>query len=81
MARTRVVDAKANPDQLREIYEKFVDSRKLGGRKKKPVSFDKFVRGINRQAAQLRKSSGCAEIELRLVIKNDQVQLKARPGN
>ena len=81
VARARVAGAKANPDQLREIYDKFVESRKLRGQEKKPVSFDKFVRGINRQAAQLRKSSGCAEIELRLIIKNDQVQLKARPGN
>lgn len=81
VARARVAGAKAKPDQLREIYDKFVESRKARGQEKKPVSFDKFVRGINRQAAQLRKSSGCAEIELRLVIKNDQVQLKARPGN
>ena len=80
VARVRVKDPGANPDQLREIYQKFVESRKLRERKKKPVSFDKFVRGITRQAVQLRKSSGCAEIELRLVIKNDQVQLKARPG-
>jgi len=81
VARARVADPKANPDQLREIYEKFVESRKAGGQKKKPVSFDRFVRGVAGQAAELRKSSGCAEIELRLVIKNDQVQLKARPGS
>jgi len=81
VARTRVADPKANPDQLREIYDKFVESRERNGQKKKPVSFDKFVRGIAGQAAQLRKSSGCAEIELRLVVKNDQVQLKARPGD
>jgi hypothetical protein len=80
VARTRVADPKSNPDQLREIYTKFVESRKKNGQKKKPVSFDKFVRGVAGQAAQLRKSSGCAEIELRLVVKNDQVQLKARPG-
>lgn len=81
VARARVADPKSNPDQLRELYEKFVESRKRNGIKKKPVSFDKFVRGIAAQAAQLRKSSGCAEIELRLVVKNDKVLLKARPGN
>ena len=80
VARARVSDPKSDPDQLRDIYKKFVESRQRSG-KKKPVSFDKFVRGIAGQAAQLRKSSGCAEIELRLVVKNDQVQLKARPGN
>ena len=81
VARARVADPKADPDQLRDIYKKFVETRQRNGSKKKPVSFDKFVRGIAGQAAQLRKSSGCAEIELRLVVKNDEVQLKARPGN
>jgi len=81
VARARVADPRSSPDQLREIYAKFVESRKKYGQKKKPVSFDKFVRGIAGQAERLRKTSGCAEIELRLVIKNDQVQLKARPGN
>jgi len=81
VARTRVADPAANPDQLREIYRKFIESRKIREPKKKPVSFDKFVRGVSRQATQLQKSFGCAEIELRLVIKNDQVQLKARPAN
>ncbi len=80
VARARVADPRSDPDQLREIYDKFVESREKNGVKKKPVSFDKFVRGVAGQAAQLRKSSGCAEIELRLVVKNDEVQLKARPG-
>jgi hypothetical protein len=81
VARTRVSDPKGQSDQLREIYDKFIAARTERDPKKKPVSFDKFVRGVAGQAAQLRKSSGCGEIELRLVIKNDQVQLKARPGD
>jgi len=81
VARARVSDPKAESDQLREIYDKFVSARAERDSKKKTVSFDKFVRGVAGQAAQLRKSSGCAEIELRLVVKNDQVQLKARPGD
>jgi len=81
VARARVADPKANPEELRELYDKFVESRGKNGTKKKSVTFNKFVLGIAAQAAQLRKSSGCAEIELRLVVKNDQVQLKARPGS
>jgi hypothetical protein len=80
IAQARVADPQAHPEELREIYKKFVESRERSGRAKKSVSFDKFVRGIAVQAAQLRKSSGCAEIELRLVVLKDQVQLKARPG-
>jgi hypothetical protein len=81
LARTRIADPKANPEKLRDIYAKFVESQERRGGVKKSVSFDKFVRGIAAQAAQLQKSSGCAEIELRLVLHKDQVQLKARPGN
>ena len=81
VAQARVADPRAEPHRLREIYEKFVACRAERDKNKKTVSFDKFVRGVAGQAAQLRKSSGCGEIELRLVVKNDQVQLKARPGD
>ena len=81
VTRTRIADPRAEPERLREIYEKFVECRAQRHQDKKTVSFDKFVRGVAGQAAQLRKSTGCAEIELRLIVKNDQVQLKARPGD
>ena len=81
LASARFADPKAHPEKLKEIYEKFVASRQGGGKGKRALSFDKFVRGIASQAAQLRKSSGCAEIELRLVVEKDRVQLKARPGS
>ncbi len=80
VARARVSDPKADPDRLRDIYKKFVEARSRHDGKKKTVSFAKFVRGVAKQVSQLRKSSGCDEIEVRLVVKNDQVQLIARPG-
>ena len=80
VARARVSDPSADPEALKEIYTRFVEARSQHGQKK-GVSFDKFVKGVAGQAAQLRKSSGCGEIELRLVVKDDQVQLKARPGS
>lgn len=80
VARARVSDPSADPAALKEIYTRFVEARSQHGQKK-GVSFDKFVKGVAGQAAQLRKSSGCGEIELRLVVKDDQVQLKARPGS
>lgn len=81
VARARIADPRVESERLREIYEKFVACRAASGGNKKSVSFDKFVRGVAGQVAQLRKSSGCAEIELRLIVKNDEVQLKARPGD
>ena len=43
------------------------------------VSFEAFVRGIGKQADRIRAKSGCAEVDLRIVVADDQVQLKARP--
>ena len=80
VARARVANPSAQQEQLKEIYSRFIEARSQHGQKK-GLSFDKFVKGVAGQAAQLQKSSGCAEIELRLVVKDDQVQLKARPGS
>jgi hypothetical protein len=44
------------------------------------LSYQKFVRGISSQTERLRKESGCAEIELRVVVRDDKVQVKASPG-
>jgi hypothetical protein len=38
------------------------------------------MRGVESQVQRLRRQAGCDQIELRLVVKDDKVQLKARPG-
>ena len=52
----------------------------MAGGAKREITFDAFVRRVAAQAEQLRSSSGCEEVELRLVVDEDKVQLKARPG-
>jgi hypothetical protein len=44
------------------------------------VGFSDFVRGVASQAKNLRKKSGCEQIELRLVVVDRKVHLRARPG-
>jgi len=64
--------------ELRRLYDRYVEARRRtsgGG-----VPYEKFVRGIAAQTDRLRKQSGCAEIELRVVVAHDKVHVKARPG-
>jgi hypothetical protein len=81
VTRCRITGAAGEEAELRRVYAKFMEARRASnGSNGNNLSFQKFVRGINSQTQRLRKESGCAEIELRVVVKDDQVQVKARPG-
>ncbi|MCP3978555.1 MAG: hypothetical protein GY716_04365 [bacterium] len=79
LGRCRLSEAKQEDENLRKLYTRFVEARERNGIAAQ-VPYAKFVKGIAAQTNQLRKKSGCAEIELRLVVRNDKIQLKARPG-
>jgi len=81
IARARVIDGELEGQALRRLYERYVSARESVGETKRRVSYEKFVRGISTQTQNLRKESGCAEIELRVVLKDQKVQVKARPGH
>jgi hypothetical protein len=81
ITRCRITGAAGEEAELRRVYNKFIEARRLSnGSNGNGLSFQKFVRGVTSQTQRLRKESGCAEIELRVVVKDDQVQVKARPG-
>jgi hypothetical protein len=80
VARCRVRDPRGDDEAMRELFKRFVEARDRTGGGKKAISYDKFVRGVAGHAQRLQKSSGCGEIELRLVVEDDKVQLKARPA-
>jgi len=82
IARCRIKGAAGEEADLRRVYDKFIEARQAGnGSNGNGLSFQRFVRGISKQTQRLRKESGCDEIELRVVIRDDQVQVKASPGN
>jgi len=80
IARARVTDGEPDEESLRRLYDRYVSARESLGEEKCRVSYEKFVRGISNQTRSLRKESGCAEIELRVVLRDQKVQVKARPG-
>jgi hypothetical protein len=82
IARCRLTGSPDEQDDLRRVYDKFIEARRRGnGSNGNSLSFQKFVRGISSQTQRLRKESGCAEIELRVVVRDDKVQVKASPGD
>jgi len=63
---------------LRRLHGLYaVEARRLGG--KPPPPFEVFLRGVRVKTQKLRDRSGCAEIELRVIVRDEKIQLKARP--
>jgi hypothetical protein len=78
LARARVGDDVESEVELRRLHGRYVDAMRRHGAKKAP-SYEGFARGILAKTKKLRDRAGCAGIELRLVVRDDDVQLKARP--
>ena len=80
VARCRFHDASTNKTDLERLYKRFVETRRRLNTGKRVVSFEKFAIGVSNQSPNLQKKSGCAEIELRVVVCDHNVLVKARPG-
>ena len=80
VARCRLSDVSSSHENLRRLHSRFVSARARSGRTDGSPSFENFVRGIDTQIQRLREQTRCDQIELRLVVRDDTVELKARPG-
>ena len=80
LARCTFQDPRKDRDHLKLLHTKFLEARKKSGETGAVVSFETFVRGIASQAQRLREKNGCEAVELRIVVADRKVQLKARPG-
>ena len=76
----RVKDPVKEQELLRFLHSRFLEARRKIGEENGRVTFKDFVRGVTSQTGRLRKKSGCEQVELRLVVVDRKVQLKARPG-
>lgn len=75
-----VTDPAREQESLRILHARYVDARRKAGEKDLDLPFDRFVRGIVTKTGKLREDAGCDKIELRLVVRDRKVQLKARSG-
>jgi hypothetical protein len=80
VARCRFHGTQANQAELQRLYTRFVETRRRVDAGKRVVSFEKFAAGVSNQSQRLQKQSGCAEIEVRVVVHDHKVLVKARPG-
>ncbi len=78
LARCRIRDAEQQKAQLKPLYERFVEARRAYGGETRDLPFDKFLRGIARQTRTLQERGECGEIELRVVVSDHRVELRAR---
>ena len=81
LARCEIRDPGSQKEELKRLFSRYCDANDpLGSRKGPKPSFERFVEDVAEQTRRLREKSGCDQIELRLVVKDHSVQLKARPG-
>jgi hypothetical protein len=80
VARCTFQDPMQERDSLKALHARLLDARKKAGEQEAKLSFDSFLRGIASQAGKLREKSGCDRVELRVIVKDRKVVVKARPG-
>ena len=76
----RVQDPDREQNSLRLLHRQFLEAHRKATGEEGTVSFPAFVRGIAGQTRRLQERTGCDEIELRIVVSDRKVHLKARPG-
>lgn len=79
VARCPVRDPAQSEAALRDLYRAYLRTSRDCGGSLAQLSFEKFYRSVSAQAGNLQKKAGCDEIELRVILKNRKVALKARP--
>ena len=80
VARCTVKDAAEERDALKLLHSRLLDARKKAGDGAGKLSFESFVRTVSAQAAKLRDKVGCDKVELRVIVQDRKVVVKARPG-
>jgi hypothetical protein len=80
VARCTVKDPALERDALKLLHARLLDARKKAGDGAGKLSFDSFVRTVSAQAGKLRDKVGCDKVEVRVIVLDRKVVVKARPG-
>ena len=80
VARCTVKDPSHERDALKLLHSCLLDARKKAGDGAGKLSFESFVRTVSAQAGKLRDKVGCDKVELRVIVHDRKVVVKARPG-
>jgi hypothetical protein len=80
IARCTVKDPVKERELLKLLHGRLLDARKKAGDATGKLSFENFVVSINAQAGKMREKTGCDKVDLRVVLIDRKVVVKARPG-
>jgi len=80
VARCTVKDPAAERDMLKLLHTRLLDARKKAGDSNGKLSFESFVLSVAAQAGKMRDKTGCDKVDLRVVVVDRKVLVKARPG-
>jgi hypothetical protein len=80
VARCTVTDPAQERDVLKILHARLLDARKKAGESTGKLSFESFVRSVTAQAGKLREKTQCDKVELRIIVLDRKVLVKARPG-
>lgn len=80
VAACHIRDPEGDEASLRLLHAKFLEARRKAGAGPMQLSFEGFVEGIARNVARLKEKAGCERVELRVIVRDRKVHLKARPG-
>lgn len=80
VARCTLKDPAHERDALKLLHTRLLVARKKAGDSTGKLSFESFVRTVGAQAGKLRDKVGCDKVEVRVIVLDRKVVVKARPG-
>ena len=80
VARCTVAETADERGNLKLLHARLLEARKKSGEGPGKLSFETFVKSVSAQAGKLREKTGCAKVELRVIVQDRKVVVKARPG-
>jgi hypothetical protein len=80
IARCTVKDPAAERAMIQILHARFLDARKKVGVVNGKLPFESFVRNVSAQADKLREKAGCDKVEIRVIVVDRKVVVKARPS-
>ena len=80
VARCTIKDPSGDKGHLEVLHARLLEARKKSGENGAKLSFESFARSIAAQAGKLREKTGCDKVEVRVIVQDRKVVVKARPG-
>ena len=80
VSRCTLTDPAKERDILKLLHARLLDARKKAGDPTGKLSFENFVLSVSAQARKMREKTGCDKVDLRVIVLDRKVMVKARPG-